>query len=74
MSPAPFARLAADATFHAAVQHTPPHALDPQSVSPLHASLLRLAARRLKEGTRPPRCHYWGAGDSLPVRLDGRTI
>jgi hypothetical protein len=74
MSPAPFARLAADATFRAAVQHTPAHALDPQAVSPLHARLLRLAARRLKEGTRPPRCYYWFAGDSLPVRLDGRAI
>lgn len=74
MSPAPFARLAADATLRAAVQHTPADALDPQAVSPLHARLLRLTARRLKEGTRPPRCSYWFAGDSLPARLDGRAI
>jgi hypothetical protein len=74
MSPAPFARLAAAATFRDAVQQTPAHALDPLAVSPLHARLLRLAARRLKEGTRPPRCSYWFAGDSLPVRLDGRAI
>jgi hypothetical protein len=72
MSPDPFVHLANYLECYPAVEHTAPHEPVQLTVSSLHVRLLRLAARRLREGLIPPRSYYWWNNDEVPARLRTR--
>ncbi len=65
MLPTTFGRLAVDKEIRADAPTPTAGVIPPR--------LLRLAARRMREGVAPPRCYYWYGGKP-PVRLDGRAI